>query len=156
MKTLIQITLLFVLLSIVCCGCSVVKQPDGTHAIEFGISEETHQEVADTITGAQETVGGLSQIFPALLPIATALGVGGGVWRKMKKDVTKKQKPLEMLVAVLENLKQTDQETWDKVRAQIKQQYPPLELKATIEETLAELKTQGKLVADNVTAGAQA
>lgn len=131
-----------------------MKQSDGTHTVAFGITEETHEQVADTISGAQEAVGGLSTLFPALAPIATALGVGGLTWNRMKKTVTKNKKPLEMLVAVLENVKQTDQATWDKVRGQIKKQYPSLELKATIEETLAELKSQGKLVVDNVTAPA--
>jgi hypothetical protein len=58
-----------------------------------------------------------------------------------------------MLVATLEHIKKTDQETWDKVSAQIKDQYPDMELRATIEETLAELKKQGRLAHVNVLGG---
>jgi uncharacterized protein HemX len=126
-------------------GCTVGTQDDGTFGINVGLSEEQHEKVGQAIEGAAGVAGAASSLFPALLPIATLLGGGGVVWRKMKKTVTKQRAPLEMLVQSLETLKEQDAEAWAKVEDNIKKQYPSLEIKATIEETLAELKKQGNL-----------
>jgi hypothetical protein len=123
----------------------VGQQDDGTFGINVGLSEQQHEKVAQTIEGAAGVAGAASSLLPALLPIATLLGGGGVVWRKMKKTVTTQRAPLEMLVGALEQLKEQDADAWAKVKDNIKKQYPSLEIKATIDETLAELKKQGKL-----------
>ena len=146
MKTMLQILLLVVLLAVACVGCSVGQKSDGSYGVTIGgMSEEQHEEIAQTIEGAGEAVGGLSSLFPALLPIATALGVGGATWRKMKGTVTKNKEPLKMLVEVLEHVKANDAEVWAKVKAEIKAQYPSLDIRGTIEEVKAELVKQGRL-----------
>ncbi len=120
-------------------SCQSYAKTDGTTGVRLAISDSTHEAIAtagDTATGV---LGALSALFPALGAIATAAGTGTLVWRRMKKDVTKYRSPMEMYVKVLEHIKVTDQETWDKVKAEIKLQYPTIDIEATVREIKSEL-----------------
>jgi len=132
--------LLSVVILIVISGCSVVKQDDGTLGIKVGMSKEAHATIQKQIDTASGWLGALSSVFPALTPVAAAAGVGGYTWKRMKKTVTKNKKPLEMLVRSLEQVKETDADTWAKVRAEIKKQYPTIDIKGTIEEIQTEIR----------------
>ena len=145
MKIMLQLLVLSILLAVACIGCNVTRQDDGSIGFTVGVTEEQHEQVGEVLDGARDTVGGLSVLFPALAPLAAAIGVGGVTWRKMKKTVTKNKEPLKMLVEVLEHVKSNDAETWEKVRAEIKAQYPTLDIRGTIEEVKAELVRQGRL-----------
>ena len=121
-------------------GCSVVEQDDGTLGFKVGMSKEGHATIQKQIDTASGFLGSLSALFPALTPIAAAAGVGGYTWKRMKKTVTKNRKPLEMLVQTLEKVKETDADAWAKVRAEIKKQYPTIDIKGTIEEIQTEMR----------------
>ena len=133
------------LLAVVSVGCQAVQDDDGTTSYKFGLSPEMHDTMAkggDQVTG---TLSMLSAFLPALAPFATAAGTGTLVWRRMKKDVTKFQDPMTMYVKALEHLKQTDQATWNKVKAEIKGQYPSANIEGTVKELKAELHRLGQL-----------
>jgi hypothetical protein len=134
------LTLLSAVILVTVLGCSVVKQDDGTLGIKVGMSKEAHATIQNQIDTASGWLGALSSIFPALTPVAAAAGVGGYTWKRMKKTVTKNRKPLEMLVRSLEQVKETDTEAWEKIRVEIKKQYPTIDIKGTIEEIQTELR----------------
>ncbi len=134
-KTLLTLIATIILVTIL--GCAIVDTPEGK---AFVVNPKVHKQVQGALDGASAAAGGMSTFFPALLPIATALGVGGGVWRKMKKTVTKNRKPLEMLIRTLEHVKETDADTWAKIRTEIKKQHPTLDIKGMIEEIQIELE----------------
>ena len=120
-------------------SCQPYAKSDGTTGFRLGISEETHETIASVGDTTMGVLGILSAFFPALGAIATAAGTGTLVWRRMKKDVTKYRDPIEMYVKVLEHIKVTDQETWNKVKASIKSQYPTINIESTIREIKSEL-----------------
>ncbi len=129
--------LAFVML--VAVSCQSYAKEDGTTGWKVGVSESTHETIANAGDTATDILGALSMIFPALGVAATAAGTGTLVWRRMKKDVTKYRDPIEMYVKVLEHIKVTDQETWEKVKASIKLQYPTIDIEATVREIKFEL-----------------
>lgn len=131
-------------------GCVSYQKPDGSTGYKFGVTPETHDaisKVGDTATGV---LGMLSPFFPVLAPIASAAGVGTYTWKKMKKDVTKFEDPMKMYVKVLEKIKQTDQVTWDKIKTELKQEYPGLETEKTIDEIKVALNKTNLLHNNNV------
>ncbi|KKN66041.1 hypothetical protein LCGC14_0475190 [marine sediment metagenome] len=124
-------------------GCTVVKQADGRFKV--GVTPETHQTISDAGEAATGTLGLLSTLFPALIPIAAAAGVGTATWKKMRTTVTKNREPLEMLVKILEKIKKNDKTTWTKIKKEIRNENPGIPIKTTIEELVNEFEHQHKL-----------
>lgn len=145
LKRLISVIILLIILIIP--ACTIIKQADG--GFKVGVTPETHQTISDAGDAATTTLGLLSAFFPALLPIAAAAGVGTATWKKMKKTVTKYKGPLEMYVKTLEYIKQNDEETWAKIKEEIKSYNPTAFAKNTIEELKEELDRQGSLVTES-------
>lgn len=138
MKKLIVMVLVMVLIMLV--GCvSLEKQEDGSLGIKLGIGEKTHETIGKVGDSATGILGVLSSFFPALLPVAGAIGVGTVGWKKMKKTVTKYRSPMEMYVKVFENIKKTDKATWNKVKAHIKAEHPTVDVEKSVSEIKAEL-----------------
>ncbi len=135
-------------------SCQTYDKPDGSTGYRIGVSESTHEVIASAGDTATGVLGALSMLFPALGAVATAAGTGTLVWRRMKKDVTKYRNPIEMYVKVLEHIKVTDQETWNKVKASIKSQYPTIDIETTVREIKSELNRLKELPnGDNTVAG---
>ena len=118
-------------------GCQAYMQEDGT--VAYRIPKSIHKPIQDAGDAATGILGILSMFMPALVPVATAVGAGTVVWKKMGTKVTKFQDPLTMLITVLESIKETDQATWSIVKAQIKEQHPTVNVDGTILEIKTEL-----------------
>lgn len=145
MKTLLIMLLAALVMTVLFMGCAVYEKEDGSMGFRVGISEKTHETIGKVGDSATGILGMLSAFIPALAPIAVGAGVGTGVWKKMKKTVTKYRDPMEMYVRVLEGIKTTDQATWDKVKAQIKAEHPTVDVEKTIKDLKAELVRLNKL-----------
>ncbi len=143
MKTTIQLIILSLLLAVVCSGCTVVEQDDGSKGFVFGLTPEQHTEIGnagETVTGV---LGLLSQFYAPLTAAAVAAGAGTVTWRKMKKTLIQQKDPLKMLVKVLEGIKGAeDPKLWAEVRGRIKKEYPSLEVDQTIKNILREMKDE--------------
>ncbi len=131
-------------------GCVSYQKSDGSTGYKLGVTPETHEKIAKVGETATGILGALSAFFPVLAPVAVGAGVGTATWKKMKKDVTKFEEPMTMYVKVLEKIKQSDQATWDKIKAELKQEYPGLKTERTIDEIKSALNKANLLYDNNV------
>jgi hypothetical protein len=142
MKTTLRILLLSILLAVTS-GCSVVEQQDGSKSFVFGLTDKQHEEIGKAGEAATNILGLLSSFYAPLGAAAVAAGGATAVWKgkKMKKAVVKNREPLKVLVGALESIKSDGMEpdTWRRVKEQIAQQYPTMEVEATIKEIKAEM-----------------